>query len=67
MSDLPEREDYLGDGLYVAFDGYGITLRAPRENGDHVVCLEPEVYQSLRAWLARFPRVKEHMEGMIDG
>jgi hypothetical protein len=32
-------ESYLGDGLYARFDGYSIWLRAPREHGDHVVCL----------------------------
>jgi len=36
-------EEYLGDGLYVSFDGYQFCLRAPRENGDHVVYLEPPV------------------------
>lgn len=28
-------ETYIGDGLYASFDGYMITLRAPREHGDH--------------------------------
>jgi len=35
------KEEYLGDGLYVSFDGWQFCLRAPRENGDHVVYLEP--------------------------
>lgn len=63
-SDLPEQnvETYLGDGLYASFDGFAIRLRAPRLGGDHVVALEPEVYTSLRNWLDRFPRLKEHME-----
>jgi hypothetical protein len=34
------RETYLGDGLYASFDGYAITLRAPRQDGDHWVALE---------------------------
>ena len=38
------KETYLGDGLYASFDGWTITLRAPREHGDHFVCLEPQVY-----------------------
>jgi hypothetical protein len=25
------QETYLGDGLYASFDGFMITLRAPRE------------------------------------
>lgn len=41
MSQMPEQ--YLGDGLYASFDGYQIILRAPRENGDHWVALEPAV------------------------
>ena len=34
-------EIYLGDGLYAQFEGYAMRLRAPRENGDHEVWLEP--------------------------
>lgn len=43
-------EEHLGDGLYVSHDGYQIKLRAPRENGDHEVYLEPFVYAALVAW-----------------
>lgn len=67
MSDMPEREEYLGDGLYVSFDGFQVVLRAPRMEGDHIVYLNPEIYAALRKWLDRYPTVKEHMEGMIDG
>jgi hypothetical protein len=41
------RETYLGDGLYASFDGYMITLRAPRDGGDHWVGLEPNVFAEL--------------------
>jgi hypothetical protein len=63
-SDLPEpgAERYLGDGLYAAFDGWQIVLRAPREGGDHFVALEPAVWQALREWLAAHPALKKHME-----
>lgn len=37
------KETYLGDGLYANYDGYQISLRAPRDDGDHVVYLEPMV------------------------
>jgi hypothetical protein len=43
-------EHYLGDGLYASFDGWQFCLRAPRENGDHVVYLEPHVLASLIAY-----------------
>lgn len=39
-------ETYLGDGLYASFDGYQFKLRAPREDGDHEVYLEPQVLQA---------------------
>ncbi len=45
-------ETYLGDGLYASFDGYHIWLRAPHENGDHSVALEPLVYTALVAFHA---------------
>lgn len=39
----PNRDEYLGDGLYASYDGYYIWLKAPRENGWHEVGLEPQV------------------------
>lgn len=61
-NDLPKinEETYIGDGLYVSFDGYQIILRAPREKGDHFVGLEPEVYYALTSWLARYTVLWEH-------
>lgn len=41
-------ETYLGDGLHVSYDGWQIRLRAPRENGDHVVYLEPRVLKAFQ-------------------
>jgi hypothetical protein len=40
-------EEYLGDGLYVSYDGFQIYLRAPRIGGDHFVAIEPLVFQEL--------------------
>ena len=48
-----ETEAYLGDGLFARFDGYGIELRAPRENGDHFVVLEPSALERLLEFAAR--------------
>lgn len=56
-------ETYLGDGLYASFDGFHVKLRAPREGGDHVVGLEPQVYRALQSWIERFPRMQRHLEG----
>ena len=50
---MPKHETYLGDGLYASFDGWQITLRAPRESGDHYVSLEPSVYRAMLEFVAR--------------
>lgn len=41
------KETYIGDGVYVSFDGYSFNLRTPRENGDHHISLEPDMIQSI--------------------
>lgn len=41
------KEEYLGDGLYASHTAFGIKLRAPREDGDDYVVLEPEVFEEL--------------------
>lgn len=48
-------ETYLGDGLYVSFDSAGMQykLRAPRENGDHVVYLDPGMFADLGRFVRR--------------
>jgi hypothetical protein len=46
-------ETYLGDGLYASDDGYMITLRAPREDGDHWVALEPGIVEALLSFIER--------------
>jgi hypothetical protein len=47
-----EKEVYLGDGLYASFDGWMITLRAPRDGGDHWVALEPKVLAAFERYVA---------------
>lgn len=44
-------ETYLGDGLYVSVDGGVIQLRAPCEEGDHVVFLEAATLNNFLTWL----------------
>jgi hypothetical protein len=48
-------EEYLGDGLYASFDGFGFKLRTQRDQGDHWVYLEWSV-------LAEFDRYREQVE-----
>lgn len=37
---------YLGDGLYVHFDGYHFILSCERENGENWVGLEPSIFDA---------------------
>lgn len=51
-----QAEEYLGDGLYVSFDGFMYKLRAPRIDGDHIVFLEPAI-------LGAFDLYRQRIEG----
>ena len=45
-------EIYLGDGVYVEFDGFGIILKAnDHRNPTDTIALEPEVFNSLVRWV----------------
>lgn len=45
-------EHYLGDGLYCRLDGCGmVILRAPRDDGDDWVALEPGVLAEFERWV----------------
>jgi hypothetical protein len=52
---------YLGDGLYVDFDGYQLVLTA--ENGEkvtNVVYLEPQVYIALTEYVKELGLINEN-------
>ena len=52
--------DYLGDGVYVCFDGYQIELRAnDMEAPTDVIYLEPEVVRALRRYFDRIDAVRD--------
>lgn len=42
-----DKRFYMGDGLYAHFDGFSFMLFAERENGEHWVGLEPNVFDEL--------------------
>ncbi len=50
---MSEQETYLGDGLYASFDGFQFCLRAPRQDGDHIVFLEPIVLTAFNEFVER--------------
>jgi len=46
--------EYLGDGLYVSWDGYMLKLMANSHvSPTDTVCLEPQVYDELVRFVAR--------------
>ncbi len=49
----PELWDYIGDGVYVEFDGFGIWLRANDPNSEKAVYLEPDVLDALNRFADR--------------
>jgi hypothetical protein len=46
-------QDYIGDGVYVEFDGYGVWLRANSPDSDKEVYLEPSVLEALNRFFKR--------------
>lgn len=46
-------EEYLYDGVYASFDGFQIKLRTEREGGDHIIYLEPRLWDELKSFAKR--------------
>lgn len=52
--------DYIGDGVYVEYDGYAIWLKANDiDKPTDTICLEPEVIDALIRFRDRTKGVKE--------
>lgn len=45
--------DYIGDGVYVEYDGYGVWLKTERANGWHKIYLDPDVMAGLINFVQR--------------
>jgi hypothetical protein len=48
MTASERKESYLGDGVYVSFNGWDYCLRAPRVAGDHIIFLNPSVLRAFQ-------------------
>ena len=51
---MENNEAYLGDGLYVKFDGYRFELRAENGFQTNLVYLEPRVYFEFKNFADKF-------------
>jgi len=60
MSEIPrEHMDYIGDGVYVLYDGFGIWLHAnDHKNPTDKIYLEPSVLKSLNNFSQRMKAAK---------
>jgi predicted component of type VI protein secretion system len=53
-------KEYLGDGVYAIYDGYGIWLHAnDLENPTDRVYLEPKVFNALKKFEKRISEVSD--------
>lgn len=59
------RETYLGDGLYVSHDNHQIKLRTEREDGDHVVYLDEDVWVALQTYINGLAAAKDPTNGTL--
>ena len=51
-----QHQDYLGDGVYVEFDGYQIILKANDHlNPTDTIALEPSVFLALIQYARKLP------------
>ena len=52
--------EYLGDGVYVSFDGYMLRLRTEGIRGIETIYLEPSVYAALVEYVERIKKESRH-------
>lgn len=51
---MDDKKDYIGDGVYVEYDGYGITLKANSPDAPtDTIYLEPFVLTNLQNFVQR--------------
>lgn len=46
-------KEYIGDGVYVSFDGFSICIETGRDNGLHYIHMERSELQSLVNYAAK--------------
>ncbi len=68
MDGLPKinEESYIGDGVYIRFDGFQLWLRTNRFGNDEAIALEPIAFQKLIEWLDEYDKLRQYMYGVND-
>jgi hypothetical protein len=54
-------EQYIGDAVYVSFDGHQLKLRTG-DGGNQVIFMEPQVYFSLINYVDRLSKAKINIQ-----
>lgn len=57
--DIDRQHEYIGDGVYVAFDGYQIAIRVGSHENQPCVWFEPEVMATLVNYAKRVGVLKD--------
>ena len=63
-TEMKSEPEYLGDGVYATCDGSYIWIKTERENGWHMIALEPEVLDALNAYADRLRKAAEMARAM---
>ena len=53
---------YIGDGVFLSYDGYQIKLEAESGGGLNVIYLDPHTYQCLIVTMKRLQPAEAHDE-----
>jgi len=65
--EVKEQEDYIGDGVYVAYDGYGIQLGAnDARHPTDMIYLEPDVLEALNRFAVRVGMKRRDIRVGVD-
>ena len=62
-----KNETYLGDGVYVSFDGYQIWLDTRMQEPVNRIALEPDVYAALQDWWTKNQPTTSDTESAMHG
>lgn len=68
-NDITDR-DYIGDGVYVGFDGYNIVMTTGShrpEEADNMIVLEPKVLAAFTRYQASLALARKRREEMTGG
>jgi len=53
------KTEYIGDGVYATFDGYGIVLDLRGQDDTTRICIEPEVWVSLQRFVGDWNKIEK--------